>query len=74
MITYVKYFVIWLLFMALIAGITLLVPKVSKPIERWIKQKRENMKSDKETTQLPTAPDAQDLVDGEKPDNEQKTE
>lgn len=50
---YVKYFVIWLFFMALIAGITLLVPKIAKPVERWIKEKRKIIKREEELTAPP---------------------
>lgn len=38
----------WLIFMVLIAGTTLLVPKISKPIERWINEKRSKMQAEKE--------------------------
>lgn len=38
----------WLIFMVLIAGITLLVPKIAKPIERWINEKRSKMQAEKE--------------------------
>ena len=45
MMIYVKYFVIWLLFMGLIAAITLVVPKLAKVIEQKIKKIKETKKS-----------------------------
>lgn len=45
---YIRYVVIWLLFMAMIALIALIVPKISKPIERWINEKRSKMRSERE--------------------------
>lgn len=48
MAVYVQQFLMWLIFMVLIAGITLLVPKIAKPIERWINEKRSKMQAEKE--------------------------
>ena len=45
MIVYLKYFVIWLLFMGLIAAVTLVVPKLAKVIEKKIQKMKENRKS-----------------------------
>ncbi len=45
MIIYLKYFVIWLLFMGLIAAVTLVVPKLAKAIEKKVRQIKENRKS-----------------------------
>ncbi len=45
MIIYLKYFVIWLLFMGLIAAITLVVPKLAKAIEKKVRQIKETRKS-----------------------------
>ncbi len=45
MMTYVKYFVIWLLFMGLIAVTTLIVPKLAKVIEKKVQQIKETRKS-----------------------------
>ena len=45
MIIYLKYFVIWLLFMGLIAAITLVVPKLAKVIEQKVRQIKETRKS-----------------------------
>ncbi|MBQ1182884.1 MAG: hypothetical protein IIX60_00385 [Clostridia bacterium] len=45
MIVYLKYFVIWLLFMGLIAAVTLVVPKLAKVIEKKIQKIKETRKS-----------------------------
>ena len=45
MIVYLKYFVIWLLFMGLIAAVTLVVPKLAKVIEKKIEKIKETRKS-----------------------------
>lgn len=45
MIIYLKYFVIWLLFMGLIAAVTLVVPRLAKVIEKKIQGMKENRKS-----------------------------
>ena len=45
MIIYLKYFVIWLLFMGLIAAVTLVVPKLAKVIEKKIQKIKETKKS-----------------------------
>lgn len=45
MIVYLKYFVIWLLFMGLIAAVTLVVPKLAKAIEKKIQKIKETRKS-----------------------------
>lgn len=42
MLTYVKYFVTWAFFMALIAVITLLVPRLAKKIDKWRAEKKAN--------------------------------
>lgn len=44
MLTYVKYFVTWVFFMALIAVITLLVPKIAPKIDKWRAEKKANQK------------------------------
>ena len=44
MLTYVKYFVTWVFFMALIAVITLLVPRLAKKIDKWRAEKKANQK------------------------------
>ncbi len=48
MLIYVKYFLTWLLFMALIAGITLLVPKLAPKIDKWRAEKKAKMKREEE--------------------------
>lgn len=53
MIVYVKYFMTWLFFMALIAGITLLVPKISRKIDAWLAEKRRQKNADKEQEAVP---------------------
>ena len=45
MIVYLKYFVIWLLFMGMIAAVTLVVPKLAKVIEKKIQKIKETRKS-----------------------------
>ncbi len=42
MLEYLKFIGGWVFFMALIAGITLLVPKIAKAIEKKFKQIKEN--------------------------------
>lgn len=37
--------------MAMIAAVALIVPKISKPIERWINEKRRKMHSEREEEQ-----------------------
>ena len=44
MLTYIKYFVTWVFFMALIAAITLLVPRLAKKIDKWRAEKKANKK------------------------------
>ncbi|MBQ3549861.1 MAG: hypothetical protein IJA41_02755 [Clostridia bacterium] len=44
MLTYVKYFVTWVFFMALIAAITLLVPRLAKKIDKWRAEKKADRK------------------------------
>lgn len=44
MLTYIKYFVTWAFFMALIAVITLLVPRLAKKIDKWRAEKKANQK------------------------------
>lgn len=44
MLTYVKYFVTWVFFMALIAVITLLVPRLAKKIDKWRAEKKADRK------------------------------
>ena len=44
MLTYIKYFVTWVFFMALIAAITLLVPRLAKKIDKWRAEKKANQK------------------------------
>lgn len=44
MLTYIKYFVTWVFFMALIAVITLLVPRLAKKIDKWRAEKKANQK------------------------------
>lgn len=44
MLTYVKYFITWLFFMALIAVITLLVPKLAPKIDKWRAEKKADRK------------------------------
>ena len=46
MLQYIQYFAAWLFFMGLIAVITLVVPKIAKPIEKWIAEKRANKKDE----------------------------
>lgn len=45
MIVYLKYFVIWLLFMGLIAAVTLVVPKLAKAIEKKVQEIKETRES-----------------------------
>lgn len=45
MLTYVKYFVTWVFFMALIAVITLLVPKIAPKIDKWRAAKKAQRKA-----------------------------
>ena len=48
MIVYLKYFVTWLFFMALIAGLTLLVPKLARKFDAWLAEKRKKQRAEKE--------------------------
>lgn len=42
MIKFAEYVVTWIIFMALIAAITLIVPKLAKRIDKWLEQKKQN--------------------------------
>ena len=58
--TYIQYFVAWLFFMGLIAVITLVVPKIAKPIEKWIAQKRANKDVEESDTTPPEEKDTKE--------------
>ena len=45
MIIFLKYSVIWLLFMGLIAAVTLVVPKLAKAIEKKVQEIKETRES-----------------------------
>lgn len=42
MMLYLKYLIIWLLFMGLIAVVSLIVPKIAKRIDKWIELKKQH--------------------------------
>ncbi len=60
MLQYIQYFVAWLFFMGLIAVITLVVPKIAKPIEKWIAEKRANKEAEDSISTLPEEKDTKE--------------
>ena len=71
MIVYVKYFVTWLFFMALIAGITLLVPKLARKFDAWLAEKRKRQRAEKEQ-ESETSPETRQENTGDSQDTPQQ--
>ncbi len=72
MLIYLKYILMWLFFMVLIAGITIAVPKLAKKFDKWRAEKKAQASARPSNTYMqPLSPDEMG-PDGDTP--EQKNE